>query len=349
MCSSAYGVRVAVIMKLDDPYAKYPRDMLNAMKFRLSQEKNKQIVTLKEFSHNGDIDSIEKAIVAARRYNPQIVVGGETSQFAMIIARAFKDVVFISPTASTYLLNHVHPAPIRMVHSDDQYTEIIKHLKQVNLLGTTVGVFHNTSYPNSNRISLKTIELLKENNVRPVVVEYINGEEITYSKLKSFIEKKITSIVIFSYDSDLRKVVSVLKKENVHPLYIGADGWGRDDFLRENLLKKESKFRGIRSMYWDDRRKDHFFSTTILNMERALGKKVDAFQAIGYDTMEVILVTLKNGSLKNFNNILKAKKYNNILTSKVVSFNEDLHVRKDLYLYELKDSGINFFSKIRPE
>lgn len=342
------GARVAVILKLADSYAMFQQDMLRGMQFALT-ESNYSNLTMKSFSHDGDQASIEKAVVMAKKFNPDIVIAGETSQFAMTISREFLDKVFITPTASSVKLSEIHPQPIRMIHSDDQYVDIIKKLLNKESLGK-IGVFHNLSFPNTNRISSKAIEFFKSKKIDIEIVSYLAGEEITEKKLEPFIKNKIDTLIFFSFESDLRKVFTVLKNKEIFPLYIGADSWGRDDFLRENLLTQNSSFKGIRSIYWNPDRRDANFISLKKKMEKSFGKNIDAFHAIGYDTLTVIIDVLKkNPSVKEFHNTIKGLKFENMLTSKSISFNSVFYPVKDMYLFSLDKEGIRFHSSLVPE
>jgi ABC-type branched-subunit amino acid transport system substrate-binding protein len=345
----AIAVRIAVLMNLNDSYAKYPQDMLIAMKFALKQSKLNKDIILNEFSHSGDPESIQKAVLAAKKFDPDIVIAGETSQYAMTISRAFKEKIFITPTASSQLLNETHPHPVRMIHSDDQHLAIIEELDSKKMLGR-VGILHNKSFPNTNRISTTIRKFFDANKRTYSVIEVLNGEEITEKKLHSFIHQKIESLIIFSYDTDLRKVFTILKEKNIYPIYVGSDGWGRDSFLKENLLKPGSKFKGVRSLYWDTKRKDKNFRNIVRAMESSLAMPIDAFHAIGYDTMSVILDILqKDIKIENFYKNLTKMTFKNVITSREIRFNSELFTLKDMYIYKLDEKGISPYFEVKPK
>jgi ABC-type uncharacterized transport system substrate-binding protein len=344
--TTADAAKIAAIFKLNDPYSVFPQDIVKGMKFALSKSSHKEKIEFRTFSHDGDPESIQKTVEAAKKFNPEIVIAGETSQFAMTIARAFQDKIFITPTASTYQLQEVHKTPIRMIHIDDQYVKIVEFLAERRDLGK-VGVFHNLSYPNTNRISQKITEYLKSRNTRFSVVQHLNGEEITKSKLEPFLISKIDTLIIFTYDSDLRRVYSVLKENNLHPFYVGGDGWGRDSFLKEYLLTPESKFKGVRTLYWNPEGKQLEFIKLKHEFEAAIGSNIDAFHSIGYDTMKVVVECLdSDGGTSKFLTNIRSKKFSHLLTTSALSFGINLEPIKDMYLFKIDANGIKYESRV---
>lgn len=343
----AKEIKIAAILKLQDAYVTYPKDMLSSMKFALSDAKEKPEIIFESFSHDGTPSSIEKSINEAKNFRPDIVVAGETSLYAMTIAKSFQDTIFITPTASTEKMNLVHPNPIRMIHTDNQYVKIVEYiLKNRNF--KKIGIIHNLSYPNTERIGEHVKSFLTQQNIPFEVATTQSGEDITQKDLQRFITQKVDLVILFSFETDLRKTYLTLHRHNINPLYIGSDGWGRDSGIVENILKKNgNNFYGVRSLYWRNNRSDNFFKNTIRALESFTQGKVDAFHAIGFDTMKLIIDNLnKDKNLKNFIKNIKEQTFIDFLTTEKLRFSNDLSPIKDLYLYEIKNNQINYLKKI---
>lgn len=338
-------LKVSSLVKRGDSYSKYTEDMVEAMKLAIEVEDMKKQVLFRNYFHNGTIEDINRNCELIKKDGVDVVIGGETSQFAMIIAKHFNDKVFISPTASSSLLNSVHPFPIRMIHSDEQYAKLATFVVRDQSL-KSVGVFHNKSYPNTDLIAKKTIENLRSLKIKVSVVEYINGQDITSELLSPFIKQKVDSVMVFTYENDLRKIYSGLKESGLSPLYVGADGWGRDEFLLRNLLSKSQDFKGIRSLYWNSHRKDEYFLKLVSKLETHLKKSMDAFFAIGFDTMKLVVEVYKlNPKIKEFNSTILSNTFTGFLTSKNLSYDKGLLPIKDFYLFKLGHGKIEFYGE----
>jgi ABC-type branched-subunit amino acid transport system substrate-binding protein len=343
----AQATKIGIILRLNDNYVDYPKAMLKAMQFALKEAPSKISLDTKIFSHDGSPDGIERSIKECQKYAPEIVIGGETSQVAMVIAKAFKDKIFITPTASSTRLLEVHPAPIRMIHPDEQYYQIAEYVIKKNKF-KNIGMLHNISYPNTDAIGKSVAQYLTQQGINFQKVITQSGEEITAKKLSPLIENKVEAVIAFVFETDLRNTYKILKDKNIHPIYIGADSWGQDQTLVENVLSpKDSKFRGVRSSYWNPDRKDNFFVEKKNALEKYLGTTPDAFHAIGYDTMKLILVNLGQvKTIKEFIPNIKTQKHEGFLTTEKYEFNPELAPLKDFHLYEYQKSGITYYGKV---
>ena len=349
-CISA--VKVAAILKLSDSYAKFPQDILNSFKAGRKILGAEKLIDVKSFSHDGTPESLKLAIENAVIFKPDIVFGGETSAFSLQIARAFPQTIFITPTASSSMLSEVHNNVFRMTQSDEQYLGIIDYaLKKINKKSIKVGVYNNISFPNTKAISESAIKYLKEKyDLTPIEIKVVSDEEITEQKIRPFIDSKIDVLVLFSFENDLRKAYSILSKRNLHPLYLGADGWGRDEFLSSYLLSSNKRFSGLRVVYWDPTRKDSSFKNSKSELEKALSQKIDFFHAIGFDSVKFIVDTIrKNSDLSQFKKTVLGQKYTNFLTSQNFSFSEKLTPLKNLYGQKISDGELFYLGDISNE
>ena len=346
------AVKVAAILKLSDSYAKFPQDILNSFMAGRKILGAEKLLDIKSFSHDGTPESIKLAIENAIIYKPDIVFGGETSAFSLLIARAFPSTLLITPTASSSMLLDVHNNVFRMTQSDEQYLGVIDYaLEKIIKKRIKVGVYKNISFPNTKAISESAVKYLKEKyNLKAIEVEVVSDEEITEQKISPFINKKIDVLVLFSFENDLRKAYSILSKKNIHPLYLGADGWGRDEFLSSYLLSSNKKFSGVRVVYWDPTREDSSFKTIKVELEKELSQKIDFFHAIGFDSVKFIVDTVrKNSDLSQFRKTVLSQKYTNFLTSQKFSFSENLTPIKNLYGQKIDNGELLYLGDISNE
>lgn len=341
------AVKITTLFKSADAYSKYSEDIVTGLLFALKEETSKKSIVVQTLYHDGTIEGINSNVARINQDGTDIVVGGETSQFAMLIGQKLKNKIFLTPTASSSRLSEVYPEIIRMIHTDQQYADLAKFIAR-KLVSKSIGVFWNTSYPNTDLISRLIVEKLEKEN-RVYIVKYVNGEEVNSKLLEPFIRNKVDTVMLFSYENDLRKVYSVLKSNKILPVYAGADGWGRDKFLIENLLSKRSNldFSGVRALYWRKNREDSFFRRTVASMEKFLSCEVDAFYAIGFDTGSLISQVLaKDVNLKNFTRVLKSSSFDKMLTTRELRFTDGLLPIKDFYLFKIKDNKINFWDEV---
>lgn len=338
-------VKVSTLVKKADAYSRYSEDMVDAMRFALEIKDLKKQVLLKNYFHDGSVEDINLKCEQIKKDGADIIIGGETSQFAMVIVKHFKDKVFITPTASSSFLNSVHPFPIRMIHSDEQYADLASYVVRKEGL-KRVGVFHNRSYPNTDLIAKKIQQDLAVKKIPIINVSYINGQDITSELLNPFIKGNVDGVMVFSYENDLRKIYSTLKDAGVAPLFVGADGWGRDEFLLANLLSRNSQFRGLRALYWYRDRKEKYFIEMKTKLEKHFRKPVDAFYAIGFDTMKLVLDVLKtNPQVEEFNETVLKNEFTEFLTTRKLSFSKARLPLKDFYLFRLSTGKIEFYGE----
>jgi len=340
--SFAETIKICAILRLNDLYHHYPKDILRGLEFAFGENKTDWKIDFKVFAHDGSMSEMDRAVERVLEYNPDIVIGGESSQMALYLNNRLNNFIFISPTASTDQLFEVNKKSFRMIQSDVEYKRALKYLIKYKKLNS-IGVVHNISHPNTKKIGEDIIKDLKDLGIRYVVLPTQNGVSLKREDLKPFVDSKVDLVVAFTFETDLRNIFLNLSEKNFNPLYLGADGWGRDEDLRRSLFKNsKSKFQSFRVSYWDPKRNDHFFKNKMASFLSYLGKSPNQFHAIGYDTGILLLNTL-NGlkNLKDFESKLEGKNYTNFLTTKEFRFNLDHSPKKDLFLY-------NFESESRP-
>ena len=81
-------------------------------------------------------------------------------------------------------------------------------------------------------------------------------------------------------------------------------------------------------------------------MQKNLGRKVDAFFAIGHDTGSLICQVLsKNKKITDFLSVLKKEKFHKMLTTRELSYTKDLLPKKDFYVFELGFNKIQYWGE----
>jgi ABC-type uncharacterized transport system substrate-binding protein len=336
---SAETFRVAVALRLNDLYHHYPKDILRGLEFALKENKTHWKIEYKIFSHNGSLDEMNRVIKQVEEYRPDLVVGGETSQMALYLNTKLNKFLFISPTASTDELFLVNQKSYRMIHSDIDYLRAVKFILKGKMF-KNISVVHNISNPNTKKIGNTIISYLKSENYQFSIITTQNGVQTKRDDLIESIKSKVDLVIAFTYETDLRNIFLILSGEQISPLYLGADGWGRDEDLKKNLFSKNNlQFNSYRVSYWNPERGEREFKKKLNQLNNFLGKSSNQFHAIGHDTGRVILEVLeKSKSSSEFQQNIKTLNIFSMLTTRVFSFKEDNSPKKDLYLYNLSTS-----------
>lgn len=356
MCSFASEVKVGVLLRLGDKYNTFPLDMLEAMQFYLAENKLEEKIQLVTESHNGTPDSLKRAVDKFISKDIRILIGGETSSDAILISKftAGKGIVFVTPTASSQKVHLYNKSSFRMMVDESKMALFTKEV--VSEVGCRkVGIYHNVTKPNTDSIAKKVTNVLSDN---AIVVKALADHIDMKKLLKPFVSNKVDCLILFGFESDLRRVYSSLSSYEIHPIYIGGDGWGTNKNVYTNYVikAKNKKFRAYRAFYWNSTRNDRFFLDKVKNYKKNTKKDMNAFSAIAYDTIHVLSETLKKVNTSRTTilksavivDAMKNSKYTGLLTTRELRFNKDHSPNKDINGYYLDKDGVTFWRSIQP-
>lgn len=347
--AQAYGATdIGIILRLEDKYNTFPRQMVEGMNFALKRLDKQKKINFITVSHNGSPVSIKRAVGKLVKANVKIIVGGETSSDAIQISKftSNKNIIYVTPTASSRKVNLFNNNSFRMMLSEEKMPAFVNEVVTEEKC-QKVGVFHNISKPNTDSIST----IVSENLVKttPISVKVLSDEKNIDSKLMMFLENKVDCLVLFAFESDLRKVYSFFKKKKFFPTLIGGDGWGTNEKVFKDYGK--GKFKAYRAMYWNSERIDPFYLNLRDSYNKEHTRPLNEFSAVAFDTIKVIYEALELNNFKideGLKQILVSRKFDNLLTAETLSFDSDASPIKDINTYIIDNKSARFWKGINP-
>lgn len=324
--------QVAFLMRLDEANYKFTHDILKGFK---TFSEGKYQVDL--YSHQGDSKSIERAAKKIKEKKYDIVVGGETSKTAILVAEYIRDIPIISPTAtSEKILDYTNLISLSSQDSKVSF-KIISFLLGRIKKGERVCIFHNKSQPNTDESSKTIIDGLIERGVSKksiCVIDFFEGKKINAELMRSAIDNEVENMVVFSFEGDIRAVHNVLLHNGVHPTYIGGDSWGSNDKISKTFQAMDSNFKAIKYAYWDENKcaTQRYRKICDLLSVKVKGKP-NEFHAIGHD-----LAVFLNGFWDFSSGSIKGKNIDGMLTSSTFEILPSRHTVKDIFFYYFSNS-----------
>lgn len=360
------ALTVGVALRLNDSYNNTVRSLMGGIetaKVEFEKAHPGTTIRLKLFSHDADLASVRSVADKIIKENPGAVIGGEMSEESLVFGDLLgtKQIVFLTPTSSNPKVTENKPFVFRACFSDQTVATQMARYMRDSLKPTAVGIIHNISSPYSNYLSsqfAEAIERMKVQNLTdapPVIVQKVLRRNLDFStQINNFKENKVSHVVIFSHDADVIQFVVQAEEQKFFPVYMGSDGWGSNQFVYEKFVrdsKYASKFIAVRNSYWNESAKTPISMRFRFAYKKLTGRDAEAWAAIAFDTAWVLFSAMLRAKDPNDGNDIKKElkktKDLQLVTTSRFSFAENNSPEKDLYLYRISQSGIQYEATLK--
>lgn len=315
------------------------------------------------YSHGEKIEEVIASTEKVIQDRISAVIGGELTEESLVLREQFesKKIVWISPTSTNPKVTEGQKYGFRVSVSDQIVASDLARFTVNHLKPAVVGMIHNISSPYTDFQSKRFLEVFSHEMAKrpsdkriPLFEEQVLSTTLDYeNQIKTFKEKKVSHLVIFTHPSDLLRFVLQAKNLEFRPVYIGSDGWGDNQFIFKNLAtfpKEKAMFVGYRNSYWNETQtssitedfKKVYFARTKLNPT--------AWSASGFDAAWILMTAMSNvDDPKNSSQIRHAmESLQNLQLVTDVSFSFDLNhgpkVKAGSWapIYRIDHTGIHF-------
>jgi amino acid efflux transporter len=353
------SIDVALLFRFDDKFngsIEYLSKGLELAKKTYESEHNLKI-NYKRYSHDETLTSVIDAAKKAVAEGSYVIIGGENSDEALAIYEVIKDreIVLITPTATNPEVTRNKPYVFRTCISDEIVGEKIAVFLYENMKPKVIGVLKNISYPYSNYLSEKLTEKLKQlhsNKKSPIKIlerKIIKNQKDFSSEVAFFKKEGVTDLVVLSYQSDLFRFYSHASEINFYPNYFGSDGWGTNESVYKRLVqdqKGKSHFKAYRNVYWNENNKSKSNQIFRKKFNDTYHESPNSWAAISYDTAKILFDSFLSiqgiSSGKKLKNSLKSYKGDDLVTTKVLTFDQNNTPQKEVIIYKIDHQGIMY-------
>ena len=360
-------LKVGIALRLDDKFNDTVYAMMTGIETaKALYEKRHPGVTvvLKRYPHGDDLASVVSAAAKANEDHTAAVVGGELSEESLVLGEKLgeKHVVFITPTSSNPNVTEGRPYAFRACFSDRLVASKLAEFTARRLKPTVVGVLHNVSSPYTDFLSKQFIQTFDEimaslpaNKRVPLIEEKVLKDTQDFDQqIQNFIDKKVTHVAMLLHQSDLLKFALQAANKGFFPVYIGSDGWGSNEHVFKNLVSESpfgARFHAFRNSYWKEDSRSKMAVDFKAAYEEQHKRKPTAWSAISFDATWTLLVAMDRAKDPNSGESIRAALTNikdlQLVTADHFKFGSDNSPRKDLFIYRLDKSGVNYEATLR--
>jgi branched-chain amino acid transport system substrate-binding protein len=290
------------------------------------------------------------------------VIGGELSEESIVIGDtlAASKTVFITPTSSNPQVTENKPFVFRSCFSDTLVAGQLAHFTADNLNPTAIGLVHNVSSPYTDFLSKRFMETIKEIAAKnpkkaiPVIEEKVLRDTRDFGpQIDSFIKGGVTHVAMMTHQSDLLKFAIQAADKNFFPVYIGSDGWGSNEHVYKNLVVEPAhkKFVAFRNSYWKQDATTPIATEFKKTYAKEQLREPNAWGAISFDAAWVLFNSMdkarKPSDGESIRKAMVAIKDIHLVTAEHFKFGPDNSPRKDLYIYKIDKTGINYEATLK--
>ena len=361
-------LEVGIVMRLEDKFNDTVAELMNGIETAqvLYQEMHPRTkIKLVKFKHKDELASVLAATESAIKAKMPAVIGGELSEESLVIGEKLgeKKIVFITPTSSNPDVTEGRPFAFRSCFSDKSVATqianfVADHQKDVK----AVGILHNISSPYTDYLSKQFAKAFadrmagrpKKDQI-PVYVERVIKDTPDYEpQIERFMNKGVTHVIMLAHQSTLLRFVLQASNKGYFPTYFGSDGWGSNEHLYKNLVVEApngKKFKGYRNSYWKEDSQSPMvtsFKNTFVRMNK---RNPNAWSAIAFDAAWVLFLAMDRAKDPRSGESIREQmvkiKNEHLVTADQFTFGPDNSPEKDLYIYRIDGSGINYEMVLR--
>lgn len=341
----------------DSTVSQMYRGFVEAQKYLESQDKTIQF-KFHKFSHGRKYTSIINQIEKVKKQNLDVIIGGEDSDEAIVMANLLEGTgkLLITPTATNPRVTLENPNVFRTTFTDDFVAGALARFVNKEFSGETIGVYHNVSYPYTDFLAKEFIRVFKQLNPKgKLIVVKGRKNQVNYQKgLKKFKKAGVTKMVTLVFQSELLRLMTQAYEMGFNPTYIGSDGLG-SHYGTQSIIAKanpEKQFEIYKSEYWNEEyigKYGKLFQKAFRNMP---SKDVSGYEAIAFDTMIVLgkaLINSKKTKKPLKESLMKTDLKGMVTTSRFVFDKTTRSPKKDLFIYRITDKESKFFKRFKNE
>lgn len=342
--------KIGVILRFDDQYnlSVINLDRGISTAFKLFKKQNSKIsIEVKRFSHGDSLESVQTAVKKALLDKVDLVIGGELSTEAEVIARLLQDkqIPFITPTASHPSVSEKRPHVFQVCFSDKQVAQKLAHFTVSKLGAKKIAVIQNVSFPYSKFLGDEFFDAAKSFENVTVIKERFVGKQNDFTPIiKKLKDSFYTHVSMLNYLSDLFAFSSQAAELNYFPVYIGSDGWGESKAVHHRLSKPSKNFIGFQNTYWDKVLRTKISKDFDSEFRATYNSPPEDWSAISFDAAWISLNAIKRlASATNPQSLIDAvmsTKNLPLVTSESFSFDKDGITNKKIFIYKISERGV---------
>ena len=312
-------------------------------------------VNLHNTNHDNEFSSVIAGANKIIKSKVPVVIGGEDSHHAMLMAKSFeeKNIILMSPTATNPEVTKDKPFVFRACLSDANVAKSISNFIGKNLKLKKVGIIHGISMPYTDYLSKGIVKNLKDNypNLKIIHEKFVRGKYGFESTIKKFKENDIDHVIAVTYERDILAFISQAKIMKFSPTYIGADGWGPAKNFQSRVVEKSNReFKAYQTAYWHDDASHLIAKQFKIQFKKEYKTEPNPWHAVGFDAAWLVLHAMNNTKNprdgKQIQAALKKIKNIQLVTSKKFSFDADRSAIKSLPIFKLSQSKIEHYINV---
>ena len=314
----------------------YKEDYLKGIKLASTVAKNRKHIDViyKYFSYKKEPLGIFAAIPKVKAWKPDFIIGPRSSNSMLLLKNAFKNILVVSPMATSPQLETL-PSNYYSFSLSDKYIAKALVIFTSKKLKNVPGIL---SVPAEDCISCKTISNLYLSKIKEqskdinTIENYFTSDNVENIDISTILLGYEKDYIIFSpnisYVSGvlIARLLNSIKSNNV--VFIGSDGWGSHDIVYVGKINAKYEFTAYYIQNWSIDIKTKEISKFDEDYERLFGEKTSYNVAYAsYSTLNRILslVNIKESrllhnknqyilnkfllSIKNKKNLFKQKNY----------------------------------------
>lgn len=352
---------VGIALRLNDKFNDTVSEMVTGIetaKTIFEEEHPGVKVVFHRYAHDEPLDSVIAAADRAVNDHVPAVIGGELSEESIVLGDRLgeKKIVLMTPTSTNPKVTEGHPYVFRACFSDALVAEQLAKFTLNKLKPTAVGVVHNVSSPYTDFLSNKFLETWKNSKTTiPIYDEKFFKDGPGFTEIiQHFKEKGVTHVAMLTHQNDFSRFALEAANKNFFPVYIGSDGWGSNENVRQRLVNDApngARFRAYRNSYWKEDAQTPMVEKFRATYKKKYGLEPNAWSAISFDSAWVLLTAMNEAhdpaSGDSIRQALTSVKKLHLVTADQFTFGPDHSPRKDLYIYRLDKSGIKYEATLK--
>ena len=358
---------VGIVLRLEDKFNDTVAAMITGIEAAkaLYEKKHPRVkINLKRYPHGDDLESVASASQRVIHDKIPAVIGGELSEESFVLRDRLGEAktIFITPTSSNPAVTEDHPFSFRACFSDRLVAGQLANFMIDNLKPVRVGVLHNVSSPYTDFLSKQFLETynarmekLEPSKRAPIFEEKVLRDTKDFSEqIQRFMDAKVTHLSMMTHQSDLLRFALQAANKGFFPVYIGSDGWGSNEHVYKNLVQESplgDKFKAYRNSYWKEDANTPMARDFQATYATQNSRKPTAWSAVSFDAAWILFTAMDHASNPKDGEAIRkqmaAIKNIPLVTAERFSFGPDNSPRKDLYIYKLDKTGINYEATLR--
>lgn len=354
-------LKVGLVFRLNDKYNTSVKNIVKGVtsaKKVFESENPDVLIKFYYFSHEESLSTVLTAAQKVIGESLPAVIGGEMSEESIVLKDVLnpKKIVFITPTSSNPRVTENAPFVFRACFNDRDVAGKLANYSIDNLHAKSIGIIRNYSSPYTDYLAKSMLSALTARSdlaKLKIIEKAVERDQANYkNEITSFIQEKVTHVLMPTHQSDLLRFMNQASQLNFFPTYIGSDGWGTNEDLLKRVIEegKNERFIAYRNYYVNEKAKGRKYKSFMNAFKSLYSEEPTAWSMIGFDTAYVLFRAMRIspvGDSEAIRKNLSKSSFRDLLTTSSFSFESDNSPKKDLFIYKLDKSGIQFETTLK--